>query len=93
MREIVAKLRAMSGPIRPNVVFTAADFIESVQWRRFSDERPMNYSRILVHRKIGQYSYVDAANYIEESESGLKPLANMAGVVHWMPIPAPPLQE
>ncbi len=86
-------LRLMSGPTQPNVLTRAADALEQLQWRNFANEKPDNYSRILVHRLIGQHSYVDVANYIEEPESGLKPLADMAGVVHWMPLPAPQLQE
>jgi Fe-S oxidoreductase len=58
----------MSGPIRPNVVSTAADFIAMMQWRSFADEKPTNYSRVIVHRVIGKQSYVDVINYITEEE-------------------------
>jgi hypothetical protein len=65
MTELVEQLRSMSGPIRPNVVTTAADFIAKMQWRRYEDEKPTNYSRVIVHRVIGQQSYVDVMNYFE----------------------------
>ena len=95
MTELIKQLRAMSGPIRPNVVSTAADIISRMQWRDFSDEKPTNYSRVIVHRVIGEKSYVDAVNYIEEPQSGLKPLVDTQHIKHWMPMPqAPPeLQE
>lgn len=95
MNSIVSQLRAMSGPIQPNVVSTAADIISRMQWRDFADQKPTNYSRVIVHRVIGDKSYVDAMNYIEEPQSGLKPLVDLKHIKHWMPMPeAPPeLQE
>jgi hypothetical protein len=49
MTELVEQLRSMSGPNRPNVVSAAADFIANMQWRDFADEKPTNYSRVIVH--------------------------------------------
>jgi hypothetical protein len=92
MAQLVEQLRAMSGPNRPNVVTTAADFIANMQWRSFEDEKPTNYSRVIVHRVIGQQSYVDVMNYIEEPQSGLKPLVDLEHIKHWMLLPEPPLQ-
>ena len=82
----------MSGPIRPNVVSTAADFIAMMRWRDFADEKPTNYSRVIVHRVIGKQSYVDVINYIEEPECALKPLVDTQHIRHWMLLPEPPLQ-
>jgi hypothetical protein len=90
MTELVEQLRSMSGPIRPNVVSTAADFIAMMQWRDFADEKPTNCSRVIVHRVIGQQSYVDVMNYIEEPQSGLKPLIDLEHIRHWMPMPETP---
>jgi len=90
MTELVKQLRSMSGPNRPNVVSTAADFIAKMQWRDFADEKPTNYSRVIVHRVIGEKSYVDAMNYIEEPASGMKPLVDTQHIRHWMPLPEPP---
>jgi hypothetical protein len=90
MRDIVSKLREMSGPIQPNVVTTAADLISQMQWRRYEDEKPTNYSRVIVHRIIGNKSYVDVMNYIEEPASGLKPLVDLEHIKHWMPMPKEP---
>jgi hypothetical protein len=84
MNDLVQKLRDMSGPIRPNVVSTAADFIAKMQWRSFDEDKPENYSRVLIHRVVGQHSYVDVTNYIEE------PFRDLSGVKHWMPLPEPP---
>jgi hypothetical protein len=90
MTELVEQLRSMSGPNRPNVVSAAADFIANMQWRDFADEKPTNYSRVIVHRVIGQQSYVDVMNYIEEPQSGLKPLVALEHIRHWMPLPKAP---
>jgi hypothetical protein len=90
MTELVEQLRSMSGPIRPNVVTTAADFIAMMQWRSFADEKPTNYSRVIVHRVIGKQSYVDVMNYIEEPASGLKPVVDLEQIKHWMPMPKEP---
>jgi hypothetical protein len=90
MTELVEQLRSMSGPIRPNVVSTAADFIAMMQWRSFADEKPTNYSRVIVHRVIGDKSYVDVMNYIEEPASGMKPLVDTQHIKHWMPMPKEP---
>ena len=93
--DIVSQLRAMSGPVQPNVVSTAADIISRMQWRDFADQKPTNYSRVIVHRVIGEKSYVDVMNYIEEPQSGVKPFVDTQHIQHWMPMPeAPPeLQE
>jgi hypothetical protein len=80
----------MSGPIQPNVVSTAADMISQMQWRDFADEKPTNYSRVIVHRVIGDKSYVDVMNYIEEPESGMRPLVDTQHIKHWMPMPSSP---
>jgi len=90
MTKLVEQLRSMSGPNRPNVVTTAADLIAKMQWRDFADEKPKNYSRVIVHRVIGQQSYVDVMNYIEEPQSGLKPLVDLEHIRHWMPMPEAP---
>jgi|688.fasta_scaffold65762_12 hypothetical protein len=90
MTKLVEQLRSMSGPIRPNVVSTAADFIAMMQWREFATEKPENYSRVIVHRVIGDKSYVDVMNYIEEPASGMKPLVDTQHVKHWMPMPKEP---
>ena len=93
--DIVSQLREMSGPFRPNVVTTAADIISQMHWRDFANEKPDNYSRVIVHRVIGKQSYVDVMNYIEELASGMKPFVDTQHIRHWMPMPeAPPeLQE
>lgn len=85
----------MSGPVKPNVVTTAADMISQMQWRRYEDDKPANYSRVIVHRVIGAKSYVDVINYIVESISGVKPYVDTQHIRHWMPLPEPPshLQE
>ena len=88
--DIVSQLRAMSGPVQPNVVTTAADLISQMQWRSFADEKPTNYSRVIVHRVIGKQSYVDVINYITEEECGLKPLVDTQHIKHWMPMPKEP---
>ena len=90
MAKLVEQLRAMSGPNRPNVVTTAADFIAKMQWRDFADEKPTNYSRVIVHRVIGQQSYVDVMNYFEEPASGLRPFVEVEHIRHWMPMPEAP---
>ena len=90
MTELVEQLRSMSGPIRPNVVSTAADFIANMQWRDFADEKPTNYSRVIVHRVIGKYSYVDVLNYFEEPASGLQRLVDLEHIRQWMPMPEAP---
>jgi hypothetical protein len=90
MAQLVEQLRAMSGPNRPNVVTTAADLIANMQWRSFEDEKPTNYSRVIVHRVIGEQSYVDVMNYIEEPTSGLRPLVEVEHIRHWMPMPEAP---
>jgi len=84
--DIVSQLRAMSGPVQPNVVTTAADLISQMQWRSYEEEKPTNYSRVIVHRVIGDKSYVDVMNYIEEPASGVKP----QHIKHWMPLPKEP---
>jgi hypothetical protein len=85
----------MSGPVQPNVLTLAAAALEQMQWREFATEKPENYSRVIAHRVIGQRSYVDVMSYIEEPESGMKPLVDTQHIKHWMPMPEPPayLQE
>jgi hypothetical protein len=90
MTELVEQLRVMSGPNRPNVVTTAADFIAMMRWRDFADEKPTNYSRVIVHRVIGQQSYVDVMNYFEEPASGLRSFVEVEHIRHWMPMPEAP---
>jgi hypothetical protein len=90
MTELVEQLRSMSGPIWPNVVSTAADFIAMMQWREFATEKPENYSRVIVHRVIGKYSYVDVLNYFQEPDSGLQRLVDLEHIRHWMPMPEAP---
>ena len=93
--DIVSQLRAMSGPVQPNVMTTAADIILQMQWRSFEEEKPANYTRVIVHRVIGKHSYVDVMHYIEEPASGTKPLVDLEHIRHWMPMPQAPteLQE
>jgi hypothetical protein len=92
---IANALLEMSGPCRPNVLTEAARLLEGSEWRVFADEKPTNYTRVIVHRVIGDKSYVDVINYIEEPASGMKPLVHTQHVKHWMPMPEPPayLQE
>jgi hypothetical protein len=80
----------MSGPNRPNVVTTAADFVAKMQWRPFDFEKPPSASRILVCRKIKGQTYVDVTAYMEEEPCGLPPAFDMRHVVAWMPLPEPP---
>ena len=61
-----------------------------MQWRDFAAEKPPGPSRVLVCRKIGSQTYVDAVAYIAEEPSGLPPLCNYKDVVAWMPLPEPP---
>jgi hypothetical protein len=61
-----------------------------MQWKIFSEEKPEQYSRIIIHRVIGTKSYVDVVNYFEEPETKLAPLNNIIGIKHWMPLPEPP---
>jgi hypothetical protein len=83
-------LRAMSGPAQPNVLTDAADALERMRWRVFDEEKPDNYSRVLVHLVIGKHSYVDAQNYIAEPDASLPTLCSFKHVRHWMPLPEPP---
>ena len=62
-----------------------------MQWKLFSEEKPEQYTRIIVHRLIGKYSYVDVVNYFEEEpENKMVPLNNLIGITHWMPLPEAP---
>ncbi len=56
----------------------------------FSEIKPEQYTRIIVHRLIGKNSYVDVLNYFEEQENKMTPLNNIKGITHWMPLPDAP---
>lgn len=64
--------------------------ISQMQWRDFADEKPANYSRVIVHRVIGKHSYVDVIAYIDEPASGIKPFVDTQHIRHWMPMPEAP---
>jgi hypothetical protein len=61
-----------------------------MQWKVFSEIKPEQYTRIIIHRLIGKYSYVDVINYFEEPENKMTPLNNIKGITHWMPLPDAP---
>jgi hypothetical protein len=49
-------------------------------WKLFSEEKPEQYTKIIIHRVIGKQSYVDVINYFEEPETKLAPLNNIIGI-------------
>jgi len=61
-----------------------------MEWKVFSEIKPEQYTRIIVHRLIGKNSYVDVLNYFEEPENKMVSLNNLIGITHWMPLPEPP---
>ena len=61
-----------------------------MEWKVFSEIKPEQYTRIIVHRLIGKNSYVDVVNYFEESGNKMVPLNNLIGITHWMPLPDAP---
>jgi hypothetical protein len=61
-----------------------------MEWKVFSEIKPEQYTRIIVHRLIGKNSYVDVLNYFEEQENKMTPLNNIKGITHWMPLPDAP---
>jgi hypothetical protein len=61
-----------------------------MEWKVFSEIKPEQYTRIIVHRLIGKNSYVDVLNYFEEPENKMVSLNNLIGITHWMPLPDAP---
>jgi hypothetical protein len=61
-----------------------------MEWKVFSEIKPEQYTRIIIHRLIGKNSYVDVVNYFEESGNKMVPLNNLIGITHWMPLPDAP---
>jgi hypothetical protein len=61
-----------------------------MEWKLLSEEKPEQYTRIIIHRVIGKQSYVDVVNYFEEPEIKLASLNNIKGITHWMPLPEAP---
>jgi hypothetical protein len=61
-----------------------------MEWKVFSEIKPEQYTRIIIHRLIGKNSYVDVVNYFEEPENKMTPLNNIKGITHWMPLPDAP---
>lgn len=62
-----------------------------MEWKLLSEEKPEQYTRVIVHRLLGKHSYVDVVNYFEEPpENKMVTLNNLKGITHWMPLPEAP---